>query len=99
MWYVGARPALVAMLRVVDLEDPTKVLRRTDEWVFGPSAPYEISGDVGRVVFPCGWIRDEATDQLHIYYGGADTVVGVATARLSDVLARLLDAPAGDIDV
>ncbi len=95
----GDGPIYRAGLALLDLDDPTKVLRRTDEWVFGPSAPYEISGDVGRVVFPCGWIRDEATDQLHIYYGGADTVVGVATARFSDVLARLLDAPAGDIDV
>ena len=95
----GDGPIYRAGLALLDLDDPTKVLRRTDEWVFGPSAPYEISGDVGRVVFPCGWIRDEATDQLHIYYGGADTVVGVATARFSDVLARLLEAPAGDVGV
>ena len=38
-------------LALLDLDDPRVVLRRTDEWVFGPAAPYERSGDVeqGRV--------------------------------------------------
>ena len=43
-------------------------------WVFGPDAPYEITGDVGRVVFPCGWVHDPENDRLHLYYGAADTV-------------------------
>ena len=69
------------------------LLHRIDEWVFGPSAPYELTGDVGKVVFPCGWVLDEPTDRLHIYYGAADTSIGVATATFSDVLARVLAAP------
>lgn len=88
-------PIYRAGLALLDLEDPTRVLRRTDEWVFGPSAPYELTGDVGRVVFPCGWTLDAATGTLSVYYGGADTVIGVATAQLADVLARVLSAPAG----
>lgn len=82
-------PIYRAGLALLDLEDPTTVVRRTDEWVFGPIAPYEITGDVGRVVFPCGWVADEETDQLHLYYGAADSVVAVATARLSEVLTRV----------
>ena len=46
----------------------------------GPSAPYEMTGDVGRVVFPCGWVHDEAADRLLLYYGAADTAIAVATA-------------------
>ncbi|HJW22720.1 MAG TPA: hypothetical protein VJ506_09850 [Candidatus Limnocylindrales bacterium] len=80
-------------LALLDLEDPGTVLRHLDEWVFGPEAPYEISGDVGRVVFPCGWIHDETTDRLLLYYGAADTVVGLATARFSDVMALVLGSP------
>jgi predicted GH43/DUF377 family glycosyl hydrolase len=49
---------------------------------------------VGRVVFPCGWTLDEKTDQLNLYYGAADTVIGLATARFSEVLRRVCDAPA-----
>jgi predicted GH43/DUF377 family glycosyl hydrolase len=81
-------------LALLDLADPTKVLRQLDEWVFGPLEPYEITGDVGRVVFPCGWIVDEAKDELRLYYGAADTSVALATASFSDVMRRVLDAPA-----
>jgi predicted GH43/DUF377 family glycosyl hydrolase len=80
-------------LALLDLDDPRRVTHRADEWVFGPAAPYEITGDVGRVVFPCGWVLDDEADRLFLYYGGADSVVGVATARFSDVLARVLDSP------
>ncbi len=92
----GDGPIYRAGLALLALDDPTRVLRRTDEWVFGPAAPYEINGDVGRVVFPCGWIHDATSDELHVYYGGADSVIAVATARFSDVLARILGAPIGD---
>jgi predicted GH43/DUF377 family glycosyl hydrolase len=81
-------------LALLALDDPGTVLHRTDEWIFAPEAPYEITGDVGRVVFPCGWVHDPATDRLSLYYGGADTVVGVATATLREVLARVKAAPA-----
>jgi beta-1,4-mannooligosaccharide/beta-1,4-mannosyl-N-acetylglucosamine phosphorylase len=86
-------PIYRAGLALLDLENPATVLRRTDEWIFGPIAPYEMIGDVGRVVFPCGWVVDEDADRLSIYYGAADSVVGLATARMSDVLARVLASP------
>jgi predicted GH43/DUF377 family glycosyl hydrolase len=80
-------------LVLLDLADPRIVLHQTDEWLFGPEAPYEITGDVGRVVFPCGWVHDVAGDRLVLYYGGADSVVALATARFSEVLALVLAAP------
>jgi predicted GH43/DUF377 family glycosyl hydrolase len=76
-------------LALLALDDPGTVLHHLDEWVFAPEQGYEMTGDVGRVVFPCGWVRDEATDRLFLYYGAADTVIGVATARFSDVMARV----------
>jgi predicted GH43/DUF377 family glycosyl hydrolase len=90
----GDGPIYRVGLAMLDLEDPRILLHRLDEWVFGPIAPYELIGDVGQVVFPCGWVVDEATDQLHMYYGAADSSVGLASARFSDVLARVLAAPA-----
>ena len=86
-------PIYRAGLALLDLDHPGTVLRRTDEWVFGPIAPYEMIGDVGRVVFPCGWVLDEQADRLSIYYGAADSVIGLATARMSDVLARVRASP------
>jgi predicted GH43/DUF377 family glycosyl hydrolase len=81
-------------LTLLDLADPTIVLRRSDEWVLGPAAPYERAGDVDQVVFPCGWIHDEEADLLRLYYGAADTSVAIATARFSEVMAYVERCPA-----
>ena len=90
----AAGPIYRAGLALLDLENPRLVVRRSDEWIFGPSAPYEIDGDVGRVVFPCGWVLDPAGDVASVYYGAGDSVVGLATVRLDDLLASVLRAPA-----
>jgi predicted GH43/DUF377 family glycosyl hydrolase len=82
-------------LALLDLEDPRVVLRRTDEWVLAPTAPYERSGDVNKVVFPTGWIHDPATDRLSIYYGAGDSVIGLLSAQLADILAMMRTVPAG----
>ena len=84
-----------AGLALLDLEQPAVVLRRSDEWVLGPEAAYEVSGDVPNVVFPCGLVLHRDSDRLFLYYGAADTRIGLATASLSDVLAYLLACPPG----
>ncbi len=80
-------------LALLDMEEPWKVLRRSDEWVLGPAAPYERIGDVDDVVFPSGAVVVKETDQLHLYYGAADCTVAVATAKLSEVLDYILACP------
>lgn len=82
-------------LALLDLDDPRKVLRRTDEWVLAPTAPYERSGDVNKVVFPTGWVLDPATQQLSLYYGAGDSAIALATANLDDVLALMRTVPTG----
>ncbi len=74
-------------LALLDLEDPCRLLARSDQWVFGPEKDYELLGDVDKVVFPCGWVREG--DRLRLYYGGADTCLALATARVSALLAWL----------
>lgn len=81
-------------LALLDLDNPLVVLRRTDEWVLGPLAPYERSGDVNKVVFPTGWVLDEATGIVSMYYGAGDSVVALATAQLDDLLDHMRKAPA-----
>jgi predicted GH43/DUF377 family glycosyl hydrolase len=76
-------------LALLDLENPQRVLARSRDWVFGPEAPYERIGDVGNVVFPCGWVLGEDGDTLRVYYGAADSTVCVATASLPALLAHL----------
>lgn len=76
-------------LALLDAEHPEHVLARSDEWIFGPDAPYERTGDVSQVVFSCGWLLLDDRDTLRIYYGAADTSVCVATASLSALLGWL----------
>jgi predicted GH43/DUF377 family glycosyl hydrolase len=83
-------------LVLLDLEQPARVLRRSPDWVLGPHASYERIGDVQNVVFPCGAVHDAGTDELRLYYGAADTAVGLATANLSEVLAYLRSCPQND---
>jgi predicted GH43/DUF377 family glycosyl hydrolase len=74
-------------LALLDLHDPTVVVARSDEWIFQPAEPYEVFGDVDKVVFPCGWVAEE--DELKIYYGCADTCLALATASISELLSWL----------
>ncbi len=80
-------------LALLDRDDPTRVLARGNEWVFGPHAPYEREGDVNDVVFPCGWILGDDGDTLRMYYGAADSVIGLATASLRGLLDHVLTHP------
>jgi len=78
-------------LALLDAEHPDRVVARSSEWVFGPEAPYERTGDVSQVVFSCGWLLGDDGDTLRIYYGAADTSVCVATASLAALLRWLAD--------
>jgi predicted GH43/DUF377 family glycosyl hydrolase len=84
-----------AGLALLDLDHPANVLRRAEEWVLGPQAQFEVTGDVPNVVFPCGLVRDPETDTLSLYYGAADTRIGLATANCSEVLDYLRECPPG----
>jgi predicted GH43/DUF377 family glycosyl hydrolase len=76
-------------LALLDLDDPSRVIKRSDEWIFGPHESYERVGDVGDVVFPCGTVLKQDEDSLLIYYGAADTHVCLATASIRELLEWL----------
>lgn len=78
-----------AGLALLDLDDPSKVIARCEEWVMSPREQYELVGDVPGVVFPCGLVWDEPTDEIRLYYGAADTCIGLATSTLTEVLTHL----------
>ena len=44
-------------------------------------------GDVPDVVFPCASIQDG--DRVAIYYGAADTCVGLAFGHISEIINHL----------
>jgi beta-1,2-mannobiose phosphorylase / 1,2-beta-oligomannan phosphorylase len=79
-------------LALLDLEQPTRVLRRTADWVFAPRESYEREGDVPNALFPCGLVHDRNSGELRMYYGAADTSICLATAKFDDVLEAVLGA-------
>ncbi len=76
-------------LALFDHESPETLLKRGDEWVFGPQERYEQRGDVGNVVFPCGYTMAPDGDTVRIYYGAADSTIALATGSLREMLAWL----------
>ena len=76
-------------LALFDLQTPERCLKRSDEWVFGPEAPYELHGDVDNVVFPCGYTIAPDGDKIRLYYGAADTSIALATGSVRALLEWL----------
>ena len=80
-------------LALLGLDEPTRVLRRLPTWILAPLADYERTGDVPNVVFPCGLLHDEASDEVRLYYGAADSSICLASAQLGDLIDAVLAAP------
>jgi predicted GH43/DUF377 family glycosyl hydrolase len=76
-------------LALLDGEDPSKCLLRSNKWIFGPEEDYERMGDVWDVVFPCGYVLDDNNDTLRLYYGAADTSIALASGSVSEMLGWL----------
>jgi beta-1,4-mannooligosaccharide/beta-1,4-mannosyl-N-acetylglucosamine phosphorylase len=80
-------------LALLDLEEPWRVVKRSQEWVFGPKEPYEFIGDVSGVVFPTGAVVNKEKNELRLYYGAADSTVCVAFANMGEILDYLKNCP------
>lgn len=72
---------------LLDLNDPTKVLYRTNHPIIEPTEHYENNLSKFGVVYPCGAVI--VKDRLMVYYGGSDSVTCVATANLEEFLNEL----------
>jgi predicted GH43/DUF377 family glycosyl hydrolase len=73
---------------LLDLKDPTRVLSRPKEPILEPRAWYESEGLKSGVIYPCGAVV--IGDRLLVYYGGADKVTCLASAKLDEVLSYLV---------
>ena len=73
---------------LLDLNDPTKVLARSEEPIMEPIADYEKTGFFGNVVFTNGqYLIDE--DTIRIFYGASDEVICSAEFSIREILATL----------
>ena len=70
---------------ILDSEKPWIVKYRTKPYIIAPREIYECVGDVPNVVFPCTNLCDADTGRIAIYYGAADTVIGMAYTTVDDL--------------
>jgi beta-1,2-mannobiose phosphorylase / 1,2-beta-oligomannan phosphorylase len=72
---------------LLDLDDPARVIGRSDTPIMEPLAPYEQTGFFGNVVFTNGQVVHG--DNLRIYYGASDEVVCAAEFSIRRILLSL----------
>ncbi len=81
---VGGTPRKYSLgIALLNLKDPTRILARQRAPILEPKLDWEINGFVPNVVFSCGQVI--FGNDLYVYYGGADQVIGVAAVSLSDL--------------
>jgi beta-1,4-mannooligosaccharide/beta-1,4-mannosyl-N-acetylglucosamine phosphorylase len=74
---------------LLDLEDPSKVLYRTRDYLITPEKEYETAGFVPNVCFPCAALHDADTGRIALYYGAADTYSAVAFTQIDELMAYM----------
>jgi len=100
--HFGSASIYQAGVALLDLHDPARVIGRSRGNILEPREPYELAGQVPNVVFPSGMIVEETDGEgyalpaspVKIYYGAADTSVGLAVTTIEELLAA---ASEGDI--
>jgi len=81
----NSRYCLGALL--LDLNEPWKVIARSEEPIMEPREEYEVNGFFGKVIFTNGHLVDG--DALTIYYGASDSVICGARLSVREILKSL----------
>lgn len=77
-YYLGAM--------LLDLEEPWKVIGKTNSYILAPEMDYERHGNCDNTVFACGAIADYEEDRIRLYYGACDNYICLATGSLSELV-------------
>jgi predicted GH43/DUF377 family glycosyl hydrolase len=72
---------------LLDLENPSRIIARSKNFIMEPEHDYETKGMYNGCVFPTGNTIVDGT--LYVYYGGADKYCCVATCDVDELLAYL----------
>lgn len=71
---------------ILDINNLSKVLYRTKDYILTPEESYETTGFVPNVAFPCATLHDAETGRIMIYYGAADTYLAVAYTQVEELI-------------
>ncbi len=78
-------------IALLDLEQPSVVKKRASRYILTPETAYEERGFVPNVCFPCAALTDAKSGRIAIYYGCADTYVGLAFTTAEKLYDYLLE--------
>ena len=82
---------------ILDIDEPSRVKYRCETFLLTPEEWYEERGFVPNVCFPCATIHDSETGRIAIYYGAADSYVGLAFTTLDQIIDYI--NPEGTISI
>jgi len=99
--HFGSSNIYQAGVFLLDLKDPTKVLGRCRFNILEPRESYETAGQVPNVVFPSGLVAASVdaegfardVGEIKVYYGAADTAVGLAKTTVAELLEACGEGP------
>ncbi len=74
---------------ILDIDNPSVVKYRTDKFLLTPEEWYEERGFVPNVCFPCATLHDSESGKIALYYGCADSYVGLAFTKLDDIVTYI----------
>lgn len=74
---------------LLDLDNPSKVIYRSENPILEPEKEFEKTGFVSNVVFTCGAI--EKDDEYYVYYAGADKYICLATIKKEELLKEITE--------
>ena len=76
---------------ILDIDNPSIVKYRCENFILTPEAEYEERGFVPNVCFPCATLQDADTGRIALYYGAADSYVGLAFTELEPIVNYIKD--------
>ena len=85
-WTMSAWDAYIGGGAILDRDEPSRVLHRCSTFLLTPETDYEERGFVPNVCFPCATLQDAATGRIALYYGCADSYVGLAFTTADEVV-------------
>ncbi|MDR2044003.1 MAG: glycoside hydrolase family 130 protein [Clostridium sp.] len=71
---------------ILDLENPSRVRYRCETFLLTPEEWYEERGFVPNVCFPCATLHDPESGKIAVYYGAADSYVGLAFGKFDEIM-------------
>jgi predicted GH43/DUF377 family glycosyl hydrolase len=97
--HFGSSNIYQAGVVLLDLRTPTNVIGRCRCNILEPRETYELTGQVPNVVFPSGMIVEHydkdgfalSDSRVKIYYGAADTAIGLATTTVQELLTAAFE--------